>query len=392
MLGLLLVSLLVAAPLDTQRGAINAIDVSTRSIETGRALSLTVHGTNPCGAVEIDSGDGHVVTHPITQLPATISHTYRRPGRYEIRARGMGNCDGQTSTGVTVTGEPLPEPGVPTAREPAERGRRRGEERSPDRGTTLTLNPTARWTETGVRVEPGDTIRLEAWGSTAVAPRIVPVGPEGARSARARNAPFPDRPVGALIARIGEDGQPIYVGAAEHTFRADRSGVLFLGINDDDPRDNSGSLTVRIDEERAAVGTSGAWDRRARPRGPARELVAERDVRMRASDEWTDTGIEVRAGDLLRLQASGVVRLTRSARDTADPEGSRTRVAPNAAFPNRPAGALIARIGSGRPIFIGAHDETIRAETDGTLWLGINDDHFPDNSGEFEVRIAVRGR
>ncbi len=67
-----------------------------------------------------------------------------------------------------------------------------------------------------------------------------------------RNSPFngsrpmPDRNAAALIAKIGEDGDPFFIGDNPQAFRMRGNGRLFLGINDDYLQDNSGSLRVVI--------------------------------------------------------------------------------------------------------------------------------------------------
>ena len=58
---------------------------------------------------------------------------------------------------------------------------------------------------------------------------------------------------------------------------------------------------------------------------------------------------------------------------------------------NQLAGALILRIDDYGPIFIGSR-HTITAPMSGRVYLGVNDDHLPDNSGEFLVTVSVRGR
>jgi hypothetical protein len=51
---------------------------------------------------------------------------------------------------------------------------------------------------------------------------------------------------GALIAVIGDDNNDfIYVGA-EREFTASRDGTLFLGVNEGNLSDNSGSFDVKI--------------------------------------------------------------------------------------------------------------------------------------------------
>jgi hypothetical protein len=57
-------------------------------------------------------------------------------------------------------------------------------------------------------------------------------------------------------------------------------------------------------------------------------------------------------------------------------------------MPDRAAGGLIARIGDGPPLFVGA-DPLLRANASGELYLGVNDDFLADNRGEFRVKIAA---
>lgn len=56
-----------------------------------------------------------------------------------------------------------------------------------------------------------------------------------------------------------------------------------------------------------------------------------RRINVRAQQEWTDTGLTVRAGDVLAVQARGSIQLSPDSSDTATPAGSRTgRRAPSA--------------------------------------------------------------
>ena len=377
---------ILAPPPLAQRGVIESVTPGSRTVETGQSLGLTVRGINPCGAVEIDPGDGSAQVLPISHLPATVTITLRKPGQYTIRAKGQGNCDGTASVDVRSVGRDLTtseRPEDPPRAEP----RRREEVPLTRRPTVITVRATDAWTDTGIRVFEGDAVRLEASGEITFAPRMA-VGPQGAATARVEGAPFPERPAGALIARIGDDSAPIFIGAAGRTFRAVRSGVLWLGINDDHHADNSGAFQVHVSD----AGEDTVAGRRPQPgtrTGGGSAVPSAWEVTVPAVDTWTDTGVMLAAGDILRLEASGVVRLSRNAPDTADPAGSRTRLAPRAVFPDRPAGGLIARIGRGEPIYVGARQQTIRVTQNGRLFLGVNDDDTADNGGAFEVRIAV---
>jgi hypothetical protein len=95
-------------------GTVTGVSVSPAHPSAGAAVKVTVTGTNPCGAVEIDYGDGAVITYPIPGLPTTQTHAYRGGGAYTLVARGLGNCSGEASTSVEVSGPP-PQPPPPVA-------------------------------------------------------------------------------------------------------------------------------------------------------------------------------------------------------------------------------------------------------------------------------------
>src|SRR4030095_9593983 len=99
---------------------------------------------------------------------------------------------------------------------------------------------------------------------------------------------------------------------------------------------------------------------------------------------WTGTGISVKKDQTLSFNANGEVQLSSDANDVATPFGSKAgRKASNAPLPNVLAGALIGRIGvNGQPFAIGS-GVTIKMPADGLLFLGVNDDGFADNRGEF---------
>jgi Ca2+-binding EF-hand superfamily protein len=108
--------------------------------------------------------------------------------------------------------------------------------------------------------------------------------------------------------------------------------------------------------------------------------------------EWTDTGIDVRAGDTIMFESSGRVQLSDNGNDIALPGGnSSSRRAAGAPLQGAPAGALIARIGNQAANLVGDR-RSVRANASGRLYLGVNDDHFADNSGEYRVMVDVRER
>jgi PA-IL-like protein/EF hand domain-containing protein len=103
------------------------------------------------------------------------------------------------------------------------------------------------WTDTGIWIQAGDVVTLNAQGSMRLSMNRNDVSsPAGAQSGRrANNAPVRNAAAGALLMRI-DNGAPVVVGNGR-TIRATASGELFLGINDDYTEDNRGSYRVSVD-------------------------------------------------------------------------------------------------------------------------------------------------
>ena len=113
-------------------------------------------------------------------------------------------------------------------------------------------------------------------------------------------------------------------------------------------------------------------------------------VTVDARERWTNTGMRVQAGDLIMFDVTGTIRMSGEPNDTATARGARSgRQAADAPFSNELAGALIGRIDGGQPFFIG-NRRSVRVPSGGQLYLGVNDDYLADNSGAFEVMVAVQ--
>lgn len=97
---------------------------------------------------------------------------------------------------------------------------------------------------------------------------------------------------------------------------------------------------------------------------------------------WTPTGLAIRRGERLTFNATGQVTFP----GTATPQGS-GETNPGNPIPGAPTGALIGKIGdNGQPFVIG-NSATITAPAAGQLFVGINDGHFGDNGGAYQVQI-----
>jgi len=111
-------------------------------------------------------------------------------------------------------------------------------------------------------------------------------------------------------------------------------------------------------------------------------------ITVQANQPWTSTGITVRKGQRLTFQTTGEVQLSDDANDIATADGAKSgRRISNGPLANGLAGALVGRIGpNGTPFGIGSQP-TIVAPAAGILYLGVNDDGFGDNKGNFQVVV-----
>ena len=122
------------------------------------------------------------------------------------------------------------------------------------------------------------------------------------------------------------------------------------------------------------------------------QAVNAQTFRVNSQQRWLDSGITVRAGDVITFQSSGQIQMSDNAQDVANPAGALShRMAPDAPISGVYAGALIGKIGIYSPIAIGNQNQ-ITAPVSGVLYLGVNDDHLPDNRGEFVVNVGVQRR
>jgi Ca2+-binding EF-hand superfamily protein len=195
-----------------------------------------------------------------------------------------------------------------------------------------------------------------------------------------------DRNRDGVLSRVEVEGQSTDTGASADQFdRLDTN-------NDNRINRTEWQYTRRSFDERDANG-DGVLNRRELA-GTAVDGTSESaTVRVAATGttRWVDSGVFVYAGDIVRFQASGSVQMSADAGDVAAPGGARSgRRAADAPLPQQPAGALIARIDQGGPIFVGSNAAGIRMPQTGRLYLSVNDDHLPDNNGEFQVVVEVQ--
>lgn len=114
------------------------------------------------------------------------------------------------------------------------------------RSRTVELDARERWVDTGLTLQQGQEIMFSSSGSINIDSRTT-VFQDGELNLNwHKQKTMPTQPTGALIARVGEDGAPFYVGNNRAPMRMSRGGQLFIGINDYEFGDNSGSFKVVI--------------------------------------------------------------------------------------------------------------------------------------------------
>jgi len=121
------------------------------------------------------------------------------------------------------------------------------------------ITPKESWHDTGLWFSLGDTVSITADGSWTLSDeahgKYPPTSADGwtwpdlqSRDPAANQLSFPkpDAAPGALLGRIGTDGEVFLVGKHISRHRAPAGGKLYLGINDTRLDDNAGSIEVSI--------------------------------------------------------------------------------------------------------------------------------------------------
>jgi len=401
-----------------RRGAVSTVAASAAD-ENG-TVQFVIRGTNPCGSLQVDFGDGtRVATYPIRQFPVTIAHDYAKVGTFNADVRGAGYCDGSVATRVRVARvapepwtPPVPAPPTPTA------GRFAGMDRNNDgiitraewRGSAQSFS-VHDWNNDG-RLS-GEEVRTGAtWPSDRTTNNATTF-----RAWTREQFTALDRNGDGRISRFEWGKYDL-----EDFLRADRNGDNQLGLNefliaddvDDDRGDQFDYLDLdgnnRLDRSEwhgtaaafqwldrngdgylTRVEAMGANDTGMGRRGGVTE--APRAVMVSAQSDWVDTGIDLRVNDIINVTATGRIFYAPNSDQFADPNGATGRPAtPAAPIPYQDIGALIGKIGDGAPFAVGSSLANFRAATGGRLRLRVNDDMLTDNRGQFRATVTVTRR
>jgi len=114
----------------------------------------------------------------------------------------------------------------------------------------VTVSANQPWTDTGIDVTPNMTFEIIAEGQIEIGNRNSST-PDGNQNAATTSLPVENAAAGALIGKIryrdGRDSNYVFIGSRGNpATEPNEYGRLFLGINDDYFRDNTGSFRVTI--------------------------------------------------------------------------------------------------------------------------------------------------
>jgi hypothetical protein len=228
------------------------------------------------------------------------------------------------------------------------------------------------WVDTGHRLSIGEHVRVTADGAVQFDESVTAVGPEGTpvESWQAWNIVFCVNHA-SLIGRIGESGEPFFIGP-EALFAAADEGNLFLGVNDSKVVDNSGAGFLAFVET-----------------DMAHRIITSTPVAVSGTATWTDAGIDVTSGTQLTVSASGTVFVNSTL--SCDPGGLRDRPDYDMyeVMACAPHAALIAKVGESGAAFLIGRSESVAAPADGRLYLGVNDNDVSNNSGAFAAAVTL---
>ena len=120
--------------------------------------------------------------------------------------------------------------------------------------------------------------------------------------------------------------------------------------------------------------------------------ISANAISVPANQAWLNTGIRVSRNQRVQFNATGDIMIGTGMSSGVNGSPAATAATSRYPVPSAPAGALIGRVGNSAPFVIGSNTQPISMPANGQLMLGINDDHFPDNSGNYSVTVSVLPR
>ena len=111
------------------------------------------------------------------------------------------------------------------------------------------------WTDSGLMVRRGQRLRITSSGRVSLGQGRFST-PTGLPRVLDNEKLMRNEPTGALIAVIGDDNDEFIFVGANREFIAPRDGRLFLGVNEGNLGDNTGTYDTLIEAEPVTGGSS----------------------------------------------------------------------------------------------------------------------------------------
>jgi hypothetical protein len=109
------------------------------------------------------------------------------------------------------------------------------------------------WSNSGLVVRKGQRLRISATGRVSLGGGRFST-PSGMAGSPDNEKLMRNEATGALIAVIGDDNDDFLLIGTRRDFVAQRDGVLFLGVNEGNLNDNTGTYDVVIEAEAGGSG------------------------------------------------------------------------------------------------------------------------------------------
>jgi CHAT domain len=112
-------------------------------------------------------------------------------------------------------------------------------------------------------------------------------------------------------------------------------------------------------------------------------------VTVPGNQQWTDSGIDLRHGQRIRITASGEITSSPGVRN--DPDGTSDLSDAMSLLPGTGHAALIAKVGERGATFTVGRETSLSVDGGGRLFLGVNDLAVRDNSGYYQAEVFLSG-
>lgn len=216
------------ALIDRKGGASGLPDTEIREARNADHLLLLAGGSSVKGQlVQIRGGEGSGDEGPRTYVFRTTAGEERTYPPDQVARIYMGSYPFEATANQGTVAEAQPYVPAGGIRVPA----------------------TSSWVATGLTVRKGDLVSFDTTGEVQLSDNAADRARSAGSNRVARFAPLPTASAGALIGRVGGNGQAFGIGD-QASVPMPAAGMLYLAVNDDERGDNAGEFVVVVSRQR----------------------------------------------------------------------------------------------------------------------------------------------